>query len=253
MNILLYDLEISPALAWVYEMYDANVIRVERPAYIMCFAYKFYGTNRVHAVAQPDFDMYEDQPYNDYMVVYKLHQLMDMADIVVAHNANKFDNKIAMSRFLMHGMNPPSPYKTVDTLTAARRLFRMGKNSLDYLCEQLELGHKPDVTHAKLWHGCVEGDEKSWRLMKQYCKHDVELLDGLYKNLLPFISNHPNVAILGGRIDACPKCGGTHMHSRGKAHTNVATYRRWQCQDCGGWHRERIQDRDSGKPTYVNA
>lgn len=253
MRTLLYDLEITPALGWTYEMWDANVIEVERPAYIMCFAYKWDGDDRVHVVAQTDFpEYYENHPYDDHMVVTKLHELMDDADVVVAHNAAKFDNKIAATRFLMHGMVPPSPYKTVDTLTAARRYFRTGKNTLDYLCKTLDIGMKPEVTHSKLWRRCVDGDMDAWKKMKRYCKHDVELLDGLYQTLRPFISNHPNLAVLG-RMDSCPKCGATHAQSRGLARTNVATYRRFQCNECGGWFRSREPMKDAPKPMFVNA
>ena len=46
---------------------------------------------------------------------------LDEADIVVAHNAKKFDNRVAAARFMYHGFLPPSPFKTVDTPLAARR------------------------------------------------------------------------------------------------------------------------------------
>lgn len=253
MRTLIYDLEISPALAWVYEMYDANVIKVERPAYIMCFAYKWDGEGGVRVVAQTDFpDFYEQCPYDDWEVVAKLHKLMDEADVVVAHNANKFDNKIASARFLLQGFDPPSPYKTVDTLTAARRYFRIGKNSLDYLGQALDIGEKSKTRHHELWYACVEGDKNAWQKMKRYCRQDVVLLQGLYDRIRPYITNHPNVALMENKEDGCPKCGASGMMQyRGYSYTNVGTYHRVQCLACGGWSRERTQD--GPKPKYTNA
>ena len=57
--VLLYDLEIAPLLGWAYEVYEANIIRVERNAYVMCFAWQWLGDERIQVymtfiVAQVD-------------------------------------------------------------------------------------------------------------------------------------------------------------------------------------------------------
>lgn len=230
---LLYDLEITPILAWVYDMFDANVIRVERPKLIMSFAYKWLDENEIHVVAQPDFKRYKRDKHDDKDVVIALHSLLDEADIVVAHNANGFDNKVANARFLYHGFPPPSPYVSVDTLVTARRTFKFGANSLQFLCEQLGIGTKSSIRHHDLWRQCIDGDEMSWLLMKEYNAHDVELLEGLYWRLRPYMHNHPIVSLKG-----CPKCGSGNVQYRGTQRSKVGTYQRVQCQDCGAWSRE---------------
>lgn len=169
-RVLVYDLEIAPLLGWAYEVWDATVIKVERPPYIMCFAWKWLDESVVNVCAQPDFEsFYADEPHNDYFVALQLHLLLNEADAVIAHNAAKFDNKVAMARFLDHGMKPPSPFKTIDTLQAARRYFRMGNNSLDKLCERLGLGTKTRERHHDLWPACIDGDLEAWEQMKTYC------------------------------------------------------------------------------------
>ena len=224
-RILFYDLEVTPMLGWIYERFDANVIHVERESYIMCFAYKWFGESGVHSVALPDFaDEYHNDPHDDGALVRKLWALLDQADIVIAHNAGKFDNRVSSERFLTHRLGPPAPYKTVDTLTAARRYFKNSSNSLDNLCTKLGIGSKPSETHSRLWHDCVGGDREAWRKMVRYCKHDVELLEGLYLTLRPYIANHPNVALLSGNLDACPKCGSNALQARGLQRSSVATY-----------------------------
>lgn len=235
---LLYDLEISPILGWVYEMWDARVIKVEREPYIMSLSWKWLGESGVNnTTIQDDVD--------DRDVCLILWDLMNEADIVVAHNAKKFDNRVAAARFVQHEFKPPSPFKTVDTLMASRRFFRFPTNSLNDVCHRLGLGEKPKTTHAGLWHDCIGGDEKSWKKMVKYNNNDVILLERLYKRLLPYISNHPSVSV--NKESGCPRCGSNKLQSRGYAHTNVSTFRRLQCQSCGSWSRERIAEPDRAK------
>jgi hypothetical protein len=250
-KILLYDLEITPILGWTYEMWDARVIKVEQEPYIMSLSWKWLGEEKVrnsniqHWIGDPEC---EEVP--DGAVVSLLWSLMDKADIVVAHNAKKFDNRVATARFMQHGMPPPSPYKTVDTLLAARRYFKFGSNSLNDLCHRLDIGQKPKTTHASLWHDCLDGDEKAWKKMVKYNNNDVVLLEKLYLKLRPYITNHPNVCVEEG--DGCPRCGSLSLQSRGYYTTNVSRYHRLCCNDCGAWSRERIAEKGN-RPEKVSA
>ena len=180
---------------------------------------------------------------------------MDKADIVVAHNAKKFDNRVAAARFMYHGFLPPSPFKTVDTLTAARRYFKFTSNSLNDLCQMLGLGEKPKTTHASLWHDCLNGDAKAWKKMVKYNNQDVVLLEKLYLKLRPYITNHPNVSI--EKPDGCPRCSGNNLQYRGYYTTNLTRYHRIVCTDCGAWSRERLPYKDeegkADRPEKVSA
>jgi ribonuclease D len=139
---------------------------------------------------------------------------------------------------MMWDMEPPSPFKTVDTLLAARRYFRFPSNSLNDLCHMLGLGTKPKTTHASLWYDCLQGDDLAWKKMVKYNNNDVVLLEKLYLKLRPYIGNHPNVAV--EKDDGCPRCGGKHLEYRGFYTTNVSTYHRLYCRSCGAWSRERL-------------
>lgn len=251
-RILMYDLEVTPILGWTYKMWDTNVIRIERDSYIMCFSYKWYGEKKIRNMALPDFTYpYESDPHDDFLVVSNLWQLMNEADIVVAHNANRFDNRISTARFLYHHLGPPAPYKSVDTLMAARRYFRMASNTLNDLCSRLELGSKPKDTHGKLWRDCVDGDMAAWGKMKRYCNQDVLLLSNLYDELRPFMTSHPNLGALAGEEGACPRCLSTSLQRRGLAHTATCSYQRYWCTECGAWSRSRKSD--GTHPTLVSA
>ena len=244
----MYDLEVSPTLGWTYGLYDTRVIRTQQEPFIMSFSYRWYGERKTHFVRTKVKDMNQ---VNEDEVARQLRDLFDEADIVVAHNARKFDNKIATAAFVRHGIEPPSPYKTVDTLQVARSVMRVNSNSLDNLGELLKVGRKTSATHADLWYRCLLDEKKAWKDMEKYNNQDVKVLYGIYEKLRPYMTTHPNVAMLNGKVQSCPKCGKTNLQSRGTRITNAAVYQRYQCQDCGGWCSARKQDKVE-KTSYVN-
>ena len=58
----------------------------------------------------------EAKERNDKRIIKSVWKLLNEADIVIAHNGDKFDLKKLKARFLSNGFVPPMPYKTVDTL-----------------------------------------------------------------------------------------------------------------------------------------
>jgi hypothetical protein len=249
---LIYDIETSPNLAFVWGKWQQDVIAYEEEWYILCFAYKWLGEKTTHVVALPDFDEYKKAKDNDIMVVAKLHELFNEADIIIAHNGNNFDQKKVHARFAYHNMLPPSPYKQIDTKLVAKRYFNFNSNKLDDLGDHLKIGRKIQTGGFDLWLGCMNGDMKAWRKMKKYNKQDVDLLEKIYLRFRPWISNHPSL-YHKENADMCPSCGvAGRMQRRGYARNKTTIYKRYQCQNCGSWNRERVQEKDQGKPKYVS-
>ena len=89
---------------------------------------------------------------------------------------------------------------------------------LDSLAQYLGVGRKLPHTGFDLWRGCMSGDLKSWAIMKRYNAQDVRLLERVYLKLRPW-GVHPNVNLVNQRPNACPKCGSTHIQSRGYRYT----------------------------------
>ena len=252
-KILLYDLEVSPTLGWTYGLYDTRVLHVEKEPIIMCFSYRWYGEKKTYnhrvQIVKGEYNVTEED------VVARLWDLFDEADIVVAHNANRFDNKVATAAFLRHGLTPPSPYKTVDTLRVARSIARFNSNSLNSLGQVLGLGTKTEVRHAQLWHDCLAGDEKAWKKMVKYNNQDVDLLDAIYERLLPYIKNHPNLGIILQKRDICAKCGSSNLQARGREGRKTGMVQRWSCNDCGGNTYSSVPDERlpvDERPNIVN-
>jgi len=243
-KILTIDIETSPIVAYTWgPMWEANLIKVIKEGNIMCYSAKWLNGNQV-TKGLIDYKGYKKGIVNDSKIIKDIHRLLDEADIVVTQNGVAFDSKYITTRFIANGLQPPSPYKNVDTALAARRLLKLPSNALDNIGKYFGLGEKMEHEGFALWEKCMAGDIKAWRKMKEYNEQDVKLTEKVYLKLRPFMKTHPNVTAYQGVIPTkeklptgdCPKCGSDHTQGRGYATNSTTTYARAQCQDCGGWY-----------------
>ena len=242
-KILVYDVETTPIQAYVWGMYDTNVIEVIEPSHHLCFAYRWLNSGEpVKVVSQRQFGRgYKRNKRDDKQLMTALWKLHDEADIVIAHNGNSFDQKKANARFLVNGLPKPSPYLQIDTMRIARKEFKLESNKLDDLGKVLGLGRKIATGGFSTWTGCMAGDGDSWDLMEKYNIVDVELLEDVYIRLRDggWITNHPNLALMAQDRHACPKCGSHDMMKRGPRYTATAVKQTYQCMSCNSYSSER--------------
>lgn len=233
-KILFFDLETAPNTAYIWSLWNEvkSMDYVTSHWYVLCWAAKWLGSKEILSAG-----IYGKKD-NDRRIIKQLWELLDEADIVVAHNAVKFDCRRINTRFIAHGMKPPSPYRVVDTLKEARRHFFFTSNRLNDLGEFFDVGKKLKTGGFQLWKDCMAGDEKAWNSMVRYCEQDVRLLEKVYLKLRPFMKTHPNLCVYGER-PACPKCSSRDIQYRGFAVTNSSKYRQFQCKACGGWGRDK--------------
>lgn len=237
-KILLFDIETSPNLGYIWGKYEQNVIEYVSEWYVLCFAYKWLGDAKTHVLGLPDFASYKKNPEDDKQLLKALWDLFDQADVVIAHNGQSFDVKKVNARFLAHGMKPPSPYKIVDTKLVAKRYFNFNSNKLDDLGNYLGLGRKLDTGGFDLWKGCMSGDNKSWKTMLKYNIQDVVLLEKVYEKMLPYMTNHPDRNIIDETLHlVCNNCGSDNTHKRGYLTTRTGKWQRHQCRECGAWFK----------------
>jgi RNase H-like protein len=232
-KILLLDIETAPSLGWVWQKWQTDVVDFKQTCYILSYSAKWLGGRHV-TKGLIDYPGYEKDRENDKALVGDLWELFNEADVIVAHNGDEFDVKKCNMRFSVHGLNPPSPYKTVDTKKLAKKHFAFESNSLNDLGKVLGLGKKVSTGGFGLWLKVMEGDEKAWKRMKGYNRGDVTLLEKVYLHFRPWSPGHP---VWSG--ESCPKCGVGKLHRRGEAVAKTVTYQRYQCQGCGGWSRSR--------------
>lgn len=236
MKTLFLDIETSPRLAYVWGHWETNVLDVEREWYILCFAYQWMDDKKVSAYSLPDFkETYRKDDTNDRDLCKKLWELLDEADVVVAHNGSAFDLKKSNARFLFHGFNPPKPYQEVDTLKVARKHFAMSSNKLDDLGDYLGVGRKIHTGGVHLWLDVLRGDKKAWRKMVDYNKQDTALLVSVYYKLRPWMPNHPNANVYNDTLGNCPICGEPSLTKQGFKMSRTGKKQQYQCQSCGGW------------------
>jgi len=246
-RILLYDLEVSREVVEGYRnKYEFNVVKVLRHQFMMSYSYKWLGEKTIHF---RHMHGYEDMK----SFVQSLRDLEDEADITIAHNLRRFDDVMGNRFYIEHGIDPPSPYKTIDTLQVARSTFKFPGNSLNQLAEFLGIGKKEKITYADIETDFI--NNPTWSVinkLKKYNNKDVELLEGIYLKMRPYMKNHPNLAVMGDST-GCPKCQGHNVQYNGLRYTNTMVYRRVFCKDCRSWFKERQSDKDiQNKPDFVN-
>lgn len=245
-KILLFDIENAPALGYFYDMYkEGNIVEVLETPYMLSFAYKWLGEGRVHSKALPDYPGYEEDRKNDEKLVADLATILDQADLIVAHNGDRFDLRMTNTRLITHCLPPIAPNKTIDTLKIARAKFKFLSNRLDDLGNFLNVGRKIPHIGKKLWLDCMNGDLKAWKQMRQYNAQDVVLLERVYLRLRPYASNHPNVNYFTRALDACPKCGSTILEKRGFSYNARGEAQRYFCLSCHGWSQDKYEVLDS--------
>lgn len=256
-RIAVLDIETAPLIAQVWGLFDQNIGlgQIERDWSILSFGWKWLDDNRFTYRDQSQADDIED----DSLLLEAVWNLLDEADIVIAHNGRKFDFKKLNARFILAGMSPPAPYRVIDTLLEVRRVAAFTSNKLAYLTDKLtetkKGSHVRYPGHA-LWKACLKGDPQAWREMKKYNKLDVLSLEELYLKLRPWMVSHPNVIAYdladGVTEMACTRCGSAEMQSRGFRVTQAGRYRRYQCQECGGWSTGRLMEKDNREGLLTN-
>lgn len=244
MKILHLDIETAPTNVYTWSLWPKFVSPsdVQEAGYTLCWSAMWEGEREVKygSIKQVDRDF-----------IQEVWELLDEADAVVHYNGTKFDIPVLFKEFVLWGLPPPSHFHQIDLLKTVRKQFKFESNKLDYVCQRLGLGAKTQHKGMSLWYGCMEGNEASWKTMERYNKQDVRLLRKLYKKLLPWIHNHPNVGMWvdDPKKPTCTNCGSTNVVSKGTQYnTKCASYNRYSCRSCGTPLRGRLR----AKPTSEN-
>lgn len=258
-RVIIYDLEVSPMRGYFYPpYYQTNILTADRYQTLMSASWCEFEEDRVKIrhVKLDDFPArFKLDRWDDTDTTEALYRVLKEADILIAHNGLSFDNRMANTFFIKHGLDALPEYKTIDTLKAARRHFKFASNKLDEICKELGIEGKTDIRVGALWQdymlGTPKDAKKAGRLLKAYNNQDVMALRDVYVKLRPFIKSHPNLSVYtDGR--GCPTCLGKNVVYNGKHYTNAMNYRRAYCKDCKSPFRERIAEKEEqNKPDYV--
>lgn len=233
MKVLTIDIERRPALGYVWSLWKQNVqtqALVEHGEMIS-FAAKWLGEKPVI--------FYSTYHHGKEEMVAAAHALLDEADVVVTYNGDRFDIPHLQTEFILQGLNPPSPFESVDLFKSVKKQFNFISNKLDYVCGQLGLPQKTSHDGFKLWLDCIAGKDAAWTKMRRYNKNDVVITEQLYMKLLPWNPKTPNRNLYEGEggVVVCPACGGEDLQRRGYQYTALSVFQRLHCQSCGKWSK----------------
>lgn len=225
-RLLFFDIEWSPATAYVWRVYDENVSpdQLIDPGGLLCWSAVWGDTGEV--IFASEWDDGHQQ------MVEKLYTLFLEADAVVTYNGDKYDIPKAMGEFLLAGLDPPPPPTSIDLLKAVKK-FGYVMNRLAYIGPLLQAGKKIPHEGFRLWSAVLEGNPAAQKRMKKYCIQDTKILIKLYKKIKPYIRNHPHMGTQGS--NDCGACGSHNVQKRGYRRTKAFLIQRLQCQDCGSW------------------
>lgn len=236
-KILLLDIEISPILGYVWQLFDQNIAlnQIKSDWYVLAWAAKWLGSpeDEVMYADQRNAENIED----DSEILKPLWKLLDEASVVISQNGKKFDEKKINARFILNGFKPTSSFRTIDTLQLAKARFGFTSNKLEYMTDKLCTKYKKldhgDFAGFKLWSECLKGNIKAFESMEEYNRYDVLSLEELYLKLRPWDKKHPNLNVYTENDECSCNCGSIDFKKHGFVYSNAGKFQRYICRKCG--------------------
>lgn len=193
-KILIYDIETSYNIVKSWRVgYNLNInpdaILHERK--IICVSYRWKGEKQV-------YNLTWDESQCDKFLLEQFIEVLNEADLIVAHNGDRYDLKFIKTRALFHGLPMLINYPQFDTLKVAKKKFMFNSNKLDYISEYLGFGNKIK-TSMSLWDDIIlKKCPKAMNEMLKYCDMDVILLEKVYDKLVSWENPKLHVGVLNG-------------------------------------------------------
>lgn len=231
-NVVLFDIETAPMEAWSFGVWKTNIHPdfIKNPWHMIGWSAKtLFDSTILSDIMTPGEAIARD----DKRISESLWNVLNTADIVIGHNARKFDIPHANTRFLIHGLPAPAPYKIVDTLDVLHKNFAFEHNKLDYVNRILGLVRKIETEHG-LWQQCMAGDPGALANMQEYNKGDVCALEELYVAIRGWVKSHPNMNLyMEGDGNACANCGNRELEYVGDYYADTRKFHSYRCKNCG--------------------
>ncbi len=248
LKILHYDIETAPMLSynWKPKTEWINKEMSIRDVHLISWAAKWDG---IKGTPKTDFLNPDEVADNldDVRIVNSLADLIRQADIIVAHNGDRFDLPKVNGRVALAGAEALGPVDTIDTLKLSRASFGFGYHNLDYLAE-IFLGEHKIKTDWSWWEDVMKGDVKAMARMVRYGRKDVVLLERVFHAIIPYVKtlrrlydSDPTEGVI-----TCSYCGGHKFERRGKKRTKTMTYMQYKCLNtgCGRYRKGDIVIRE---------
>jgi hypothetical protein len=244
-KILVFDIETSPMefFGWGLFKQRPTISQVKKDWSVLCWSAKWLCDSEImHSCVLPK----DAKARRDASVCKPMWDLLEEADIVVAHNGDRFDIRCLNGRFMANGLGPNTPYRSIDTLKTSQRTFRHASHKLEWLCKIIGRRLK-DPQGYDLWLQCIgkygrKTAKEALVTMQDYCDQDIRALEDLYIEIAPWLKSGPNSGVyVETDKPICPNvaCGGVNLTFGGYYTTAVSKFRSFRCNDCKAIGRER--------------
>lgn len=224
-RILIYDLETSPNQGWFWRAgYKQNIMpnQITKERAIICVSYKWLGEDEV-------YNLTWDKNQDDKFLIEQFIEVLNEADLIVAHNGDNFDLKWLKTRALIHRLHYKMlpNYKQFDTLKVAKAKLYLNSNRLDYISKVLGFEGKIQTT-PDLWNKVVIlNDREALVPMLEYCDEDVRQLEKVYKELQYLDNPRYHEGVLNDEPKySSPISGGFNLELIKTVTTNTGTIKR---------------------------
>jgi DNA polymerase elongation subunit (family B) len=242
-KILVFDIETYPFLAYTFNKWKTNINDdfIVHDWGMLCWSAKWLFSDEVLSDKMTEEEL---NNLDDSRISRSIWELIDEADVVIAHNGVKFDIRKVNTKFLEYNIGRPSPYQVIDTLVHVRKRFSITSNRLDYIAQNFFGIEGKLKTETGLWRRCMDKDYSALEFMSEYCDQDVKVLEDVYLLMRSWISPHPNLALLAvSENDGCPVCLSEEREfTKTTYNTYVNRYEAYRCGNCGHIYRSRMSE-----------
>lgn len=253
-KILLYDLETAPMELYAWNLWQKffPVEAIKKDVSILTWSAKWLFDDVMYSASVTPEEAFNRE---DKRIIPELWQLFEEADIIIAHNAERFDNSFLNHRLIINGFNPPAPYQTIDTFKAMKKVAKFSSLGLDYMNKVCKLPQKLHHEGLAMWKKYVSGDpelaQPAREMMLRYNQHDVTALEEFYLHIRPWIKSHPNVSLYMtmDRNGRCANCGAPKPSkiTSSPYTTPAGQYESYRCLACGAIGRSRYSQTSAQK------
>lgn len=214
--------------------------------YILCIGIKNLGEKNTRCYSVDDYPLYKKDPTNDSALLEDAAKDLADSGAWVTWYGGGFDVPFVQTRLLYHGMKPLPMIPHIDGWRIAKYKMKLNSNRLATVSSFLDIEEKTPL-NGPIWIKASAGDNKALQYIKEHCVQDVIVLEQAFNRIKPLMSNSPNLSLLkslesrGDGVQLCPICASPDLQMRGRSITATGSRQRFQCKDCGGWSRGRVE------------
>jgi hypothetical protein len=208
-RILFYDIETSWNEGWFWRSgYKVRITpeQIIKERAVICVSYKWAGEDEVYTLAW-------DRNQNDKFLIDQFKDVLQEADLIVAHNGDNFDIRWLRGRAAHHRIPMLPKYKQYDTMKVSQKLFSLNSYKLSYIAHFFNVGENKIKTRSGLWEDvCLLNDRNALMEMIEYCEKDVEVLEKVYDviKMYEYPKLHSGM-LQGGIKPTSPITGGVNI------------------------------------------